>query len=110
MDVSAALERIGGDKSFLEELLNLYQEDFSEQYLLLEHALKEKDFTAIQELGHSLKGSSANLSLTQLREKAHRVERAGEANNLEEAQKATAELKDEFKRFRNYLPQLTNLS
>ena len=109
IDVSSALERIGGDASFLKELLELYLEDFSEQFPLLEGALEERDFTAIQELGHSLKGSSANLSLTQLRETAFRIEKAGEANNLEDAQIAAIKLKNAFERFKDYLPQLTNL-
>ena len=106
IEVSSALERIGGDKDFLKELLDLYIEDFSEQYPRLEEALGQKDFTAILELGHCLKGSSANLSLNHLREHAYRVEKAGEAGNLEDAQTAAAELKNEFERLKNYLPQL----
>ena len=88
IEVSSVLERIGGDKDFLKELLDLYIEDFSEQYPRLEEALGQKDFTAILELGHCLKGSSANLSLNHLREHAYRVEKAGEAGNLEDAQTA----------------------
>jgi len=32
IDLSSVLERIGGDESFLKELLNLYIEDFSEKF------------------------------------------------------------------------------
>ncbi|TET66084.1 MAG: Hpt domain-containing protein, partial [Candidatus Aminicenantes bacterium] len=68
IDYLSALERVGGDKSFLEELLNLYFEDFSEKYGQLQKAIEQKKFDLIHELGHSLKGSSANLSLTFLQE------------------------------------------
>lgn len=108
IDVSSVLDRIGGDKEFLSELLELFVEDFSESYPRLEEALEEKNFTAIQELGHSLKGSSANLSLNQLRKQAFKIEKAGETGNLEDARTAAVELKNEFDRLKHYLPQLTN--
>jgi HPt (histidine-containing phosphotransfer) domain-containing protein len=71
----SALERIGGDREFFDELLVIYQEE----------------------------GSSANLSLIQLRDKAHLIETAGRESDLVLAQRSTEELKTEFQRLKEHL-------
>ncbi len=103
IDYASALERVEGDKSFLEELLNLYFEDFSEKYQQLQKAIKQKKFNLIYELGHSLRGSSANLSLTFLQETSLHMEVAGRERNVEKAKKALALLEQEFKRLKDFL-------
>ncbi len=103
VDYPSVLERIGGDKSFLKELLNLYIEDFSEKYGRLQKAIEQKNFDLIRELGHSLRGSSANLSLTFLQETSHHLEMAGKERNVEKAKKALALLEQEFKRLKDFL-------
>ncbi len=103
VDYPSVLERIGGDKSFLGELLNLYFEDFSEKYERLQKAIEQKKFDLIRELGHSLKGSSANLSLTFLQETSSHMEVAGRERNVEKAKKALALLEQEFKRLKDFL-------
>ncbi len=103
IDYLSVLERIGGDKSFLKELLNLYFEDFSEKYEQLQKAIEQKNFDLIRELGHSLRGSSANLSLTFLQETSHHLVVAGRERNVERAKKALALLEQEFKRLKDFL-------
>ncbi len=103
IDYASALERVEGDKSFLEELLNLYFEDFSEKYERLQKAIEQKNFDLIRELGHSLRGSSANLSLTFLQETSFHLEKAGRERNAEKAKKALAFLDQEFKKLKDFL-------
>ncbi len=103
IDFASALERVEGDKSFLEELLDLYFEDFSEKYERLQKALEQKNFDLIRELGHSLRGSSANLSLTFLQETSFHLEKAGRERNAEKAKKALAFLDQEFKKLKDFL-------
>jgi HPt (histidine-containing phosphotransfer) domain-containing protein len=105
IDFASALERIGGDQEFLSELIQIYMEDFDTTYDSLVQAVSAQDFKAIQELGHSLKGSSANLSLLQLREKAYLVETAGGELNLDLAQRGTTELKREYERFKAFIAE-----
>lgn len=105
IDYSSVLERIGGDKEFLNELIQIYMEDFDSTFNSLVQAVSSQDFTSIQELGHSLKGSSANLSLIQLREKASQVEIAGVDQNLELAQQGTSGLKTEYERFKAFIAE-----
>ncbi len=103
IDYKSALERIGGDREFLDELLGIYIEEFVSSVGALETALQEQDFKSIQEIGHSLKGSSANLSLLQLSDKANLIEKAGRDNDLFLAEQSTRELKLEFRHLEEHL-------
>jgi HPt (histidine-containing phosphotransfer) domain-containing protein len=99
----SALERIGGDKEFLEELLDIYMEEFESQVSVLDSALESQDFRAIQEIGHSLKGASANLSLMRLGEQAFRIETAGREGDIESARRGTDAMKVEFQNLKDHL-------
>jgi len=105
IDYSEVLERIGGDRIFLEELLKIYVEDYEEKSRLIREALVSQDFGSVQKLGHSLKGSSANLSLVFLKKASLELELAGRDRNLELARCAFASLEEEFRKLRDYLQQ-----
>jgi len=110
IDLSSALERIGGDESFLYDLINIYTEDFSEKYSRLQQAVENEDFETIRELGHNLKGSSANLSLIHLQKVSYDLEESGKDRDLEKAQKSLLLLDQEFRRLQDYLAQKNNPS
>lgn len=100
-----ALARIGGEEEFLNELLEIYRQEFNRRYVELEKAVAEKDFQMIRESGHSLKGASANLSLLALREAAYEMEIAGKNQDLSAAKNALKKLKSEFDRLQKFLSQ-----
>jgi len=104
IDMDSVLERVGGDESFLRELFDIYVEDFIEKYPQLEQAISKGDFNNIKEIGHSLKGSSGNLSLTGLHETAYGIELSGKENDIEQAKLYFIRLKEEFKKFKDFLP------
>ena len=110
IDYASALERIGGGREFLDELLGIYQEEFDLNVGSLDKALQTQDFTVIQEIGHSLKGSSANLSLNPLRDQAYLIETAGSESDLELAQRSAVELKKEYQRLKQHLEEKTRAS
>jgi HPt (histidine-containing phosphotransfer) domain-containing protein len=103
IDYPSVLERIGGDESFLEELLNIYFEDFSKKCSQLKEAIEQKEFDLIHEIGHYLKGSSANLSLTLHQQASSHMETAGKERNIDEASIALDLLEQEFKRLKDFL-------
>ena len=103
LDYASALERVGGDESFLETLLGLYFEDFPEKYGQLQKAIELKEFDLIFKLGHGLKSSSATLSLTFLQEASFHMEMAGREKNIEKAIKALTHLEEGFKRLKDFL-------
>lgn len=103
IDYSSSLERLGGDKSFLTELLDLYLEEFSVKHTQLQEAIQQNKFDLILELGHNLKGSSANLSLIFLQEASFQMETAGKERDIEKAKKALSRLEQEIKRLKDFL-------
>jgi len=103
IDYPSALERTGGDREFLDELLGLYIEDFEDKYPQLKNAVEARDVDLIRELAHGLKGSSANLSLLALQDIFFRLEMAGRENNPEAAEKILPHLQEEYDRLRTFL-------
>jgi HPt (histidine-containing phosphotransfer) domain-containing protein len=97
------LERIGGDKEFLVELLSIYFLEFGEKRPQIEAALRRADFNLLQEIGHSLKGASANLSLPSLRRDASALEAAGREKNVDKARQALVALVAECRALRDFL-------
>lgn len=98
-----AWERLGGDKAFLEELINIFCEHFEKQTADLKKAIGEKNYQTIREIGHSLKGAAANLSLSPFRQAAYEMEKAGIEHNLSNAKKTLLLLTHEYERLREYL-------
>jgi HPt (histidine-containing phosphotransfer) domain-containing protein len=97
-----ALERVGNDAAFLEELLDLFGEEFDSKSRALSEAILRRDTAAIRELGHSIKGAAANLSLPGLRAAAQATERAGADAQIDDAKTALETLRMEFERLRKF--------
>ena len=98
-----ALERVGDDESFLEELLTIYKEEFAEKSPALAEALANGDAKAVREIGHYLKGASANLSLPGLQAAAWNIEKSGAESKIEEAKAAYQVLLLEYERLKKFL-------
>lgn len=105
IDYAEVMDRIGGDVAFLKDLLQIYFSEYEEKRNHLEEALVRGDFKALQELGHSLKGSSANLSLHALQKSALALEVAGKELKDEAARLAVASLDSEVKRLKAFLEE-----
>jgi HPt (histidine-containing phosphotransfer) domain-containing protein len=110
IDMSSALERIGGDESLLQELINIYIEDFLEKNDLLRKAIEHRDFITIKEIGHSLKGSSGNLSLNHLQVTSSQIEMAGKEEDIERARYHFQVLNQQFMKFIDFFPSLRHQS
>jgi len=106
IDVPSALERIGGEKDFLDELLDLYSSEFSKYFKKLQDAIHNKNFLSIQEVGHTLKGSSANLSLPGLQEASLQMEMAGKRKNSKKAKEALHLLDKEIRKLKDHIKNL----
>ena len=110
IDLPSVLERIGGDENFLQELLDIYVEDFIEKYAKLKQAIERSDFISIKEIGHSLRGSSGNLSLNGLHRTCEYIELSGSEKNIQKAKYMFIQLNKEFEKFKNILPSEKRLS
>jgi HPt (histidine-containing phosphotransfer) domain-containing protein len=103
IDFGEVLNRIGGDTSFLKELLDIYFSEYAEKRRLLNEAITRQDFTEVGNIGHSLKGASANLSLTRLLKVALLIESAGREKKLQSAQDAACILELEIQTLKDFL-------
>jgi HPt (histidine-containing phosphotransfer) domain-containing protein len=103
IDFPSALARIGNDEEFLAELLSLFKMDYETKMASLKNAITQEDFVSIQELGHSLKGASANLSLTFIQQAAYDLENAGKDRNIDKAKNALSTMGQEFQNLQEYL-------
>lgn len=103
IDLTSALERTGGEMDFLKELLDMYIKGFKEKYTEIKDAIKLKDAGQVQELSHSLKGSSASLGLTPLQKTLFQLETAGRERDLSIAEKNIELLLIQFNELKTYL-------
>ena len=62
IDLKEVLERVQEDKGLLNELFDIYQEDFAIKRQALSDAITAHDISKIKEIAHSLKGASGNIS------------------------------------------------
>lgn len=62
IDLTELLERVQDDKELLNELLDIYQEDFLVKRQALGEAIATNDIAKIKEVAHSMKGASGNIS------------------------------------------------
>jgi len=106
MDSSTALERIGGDFSFLNELLDLYSEEYSARHKDLQEAVEQNDFIRVEEIAHSLKGASANLSLTNLQKASYELELSAKKKNKENVIRNFHHLDVEFQKLSDWRQQI----
>lgn len=73
-DLAAALERLEGDRDLLGELCGVLREDCDRAIKEMRQALSETDFTRLERLAHTLKGSSASLCALEVSAEARELE------------------------------------
>ncbi|MFW6140652.1 MAG: Hpt domain-containing protein [Acidobacteriota bacterium] len=105
IDLDQVMERVGQDRDFLFDLLKIYREEFTEKLKSLEQSIAERKYNSIQELGHYLKGSSANLGLIDLQKVSFSMECAGKEKDIKKAQKALKNLNKEFDILNKYITE-----
>jgi len=105
IDFKQVMQRVEQDKEFLYELLGLYIEEFPETIKKLEQSIAGKKHDLIQELGHYLKGSSANLGLIGLQKESSVMECAGREKDVSKAQKALKNLNKEFDTLKKFITE-----
>lgn len=71
------------DKEFQLELLNMLAADISEQLVIIQTAIQQQSGQQLQELGHYLKGATANVGVMSIATIARRLEDYGRAGQFE---------------------------
>jgi PAS domain S-box-containing protein len=90
------LERVGGDRTFLAELLELFRADYPAQIQSARAAAAANDSAALQQVGHALKGALGNLAAPRAAKLASELESTGRSGDLTGAAAKVAELEKEL--------------
>jgi two-component system sensor histidine kinase/response regulator len=84
--IEELMDRIGGDRGFLMELLELFRADYPEQIAKAREAVARGDATALQHVAHSLKGALRNLAAptaSRLADEIGQMSERGEMGDVE---------------------------
>ena len=82
LDRSFLLEMLDGDEEIAQEIMDLYLDEIPTMVAVIRHAVGDGDAEAIRRGAHTLKGASANVGATAMRELCSRIEQAGAAGDV----------------------------
>ena len=102
-DLEAALARVEGDRSLLQELIKIFLEDAPRQLAEIREAIAAKDARRLNRAAHSLGGAIANFEAGPAHEAAVRLERISASPDIAGAADAAAELERTLERLRREL-------
>jgi CheY-like chemotaxis protein/signal transduction histidine kinase/HPt (histidine-containing phosphotransfer) domain-containing protein len=113
VDLAAALEVVGGDRSLLQEAVDVFlAQDYPRHLEQLRESIAGQDAQAVKKAAHGLKGVLDSFGSRPARDVALRLETMGREGNLKDAACALEELIVEVSRFANFyrLPELASLA
>jgi two-component system sensor histidine kinase/response regulator len=103
VDWSAFLKSMDGDETLARELVDLFIESGDESLAAIVDALGMRDYAAVGEQAHSLKGASANLRATATATAAAKLEAAARSGDGPQIDTLATALKSEVTRTIEYL-------
>lgn len=95
-DLDDALEKVGGDREILEEILVVFSESYPDQLSELKNAIGNGDAPIVERAAHTLKGSVGTFSAKKALETASRLEIMGRDGQLQEAAAVYSKLEQEI--------------
>ena len=94
----ADLAELGDDPSWLPTLIRRFLDDARGRMEALSSAIDGGDLPAVAELGHALKGSSANIGATRMQELSTVLQNLGRAGTVQGAREALERLAEVYRR------------
>ena len=98
VDFARLLERVGGDRKALAELVGIFRADSPKQIARVRKAVRDEDAPALRAAAHAIKGAVGNFAAQGATEAAVRLQRMGESGDLAGAGDALARLEHEIER------------
>jgi HPt (histidine-containing phosphotransfer) domain-containing protein len=96
LDLPRLLERVGGDRKALAELVRIFTEDAPKQVVRIRKAIRENDGAELRAAAHALKGAVSNFAAPPATEAALRLQKMGESGHLEGADGALLKVEKEI--------------
>ncbi|MEL7372447.1 MAG: Hpt domain-containing protein [Myxococcota bacterium] len=106
IDYERIEDATGGDREFLEELVDIFLTDAAERIIELREALASGEAESFSRTAHKLKGSSANMGAVRLTDIARDMENLGKSASLNGAEELMEPLQQELVRVRETLQNM----
>ena len=101
----ALLESVGGDETFLAELIDTFLDDSPQLFAAMRQSLGDGNAESFRRAAHSLKSNSANFGALALAALAKDLEALGKDNKLADATTTLALAETEYKKVKDVLAQ-----
>jgi two-component system, sensor histidine kinase and response regulator len=98
IDLAATLERLDGDRSLFDELVEVFRKECPGIMGEIRRALVLKDAKRVERGAHTLKGSSSNVGAVAVSQAASEIESLARGGNLVTASEQCAALQAEIER------------
>ncbi|MFC1850330.1 two-component regulator propeller domain-containing protein [candidate division CSSED10-310 bacterium] len=98
LDIASGLRRLGGNEKLYAKLLQEFSEDFAGTAEEISAAVQKVDLSQAQQLIHTLKGVSGNISATELHDVAEALEMAIKKGNHEKLDNFLTDLRNALKK------------
>jgi len=98
VDFPRLLERVGGDRKALAQLVRIFREDSPNQLARVRKAIRAGDASALRSAAHAVKGAVANFAAPSATEAAARLQHMGDTGHLAGADGALERLEREIGR------------
>jgi two-component system, sensor histidine kinase and response regulator len=95
VNAAELLQRIDGDRVLFAELVEILREEYPVQLRNARESIAREDATAVERVGHTLRGALENLSATHASRIAAEIELIGRSGNLSLAGPTLVELENE---------------
>jgi HPt (histidine-containing phosphotransfer) domain-containing protein len=99
-DLKVAIDQSGDDIEFLQELIEIFDEECSKQIVLIESAITSKNSEEIENIAHSMKGAAAQIAAKPLCRAAYLLEQSAKERNVSEYSSSLELIKKRFDDFK----------
>lgn len=93
IDLDVALDRLGGDKEFLLELLDEMNDQMESTLTGIDGAIASSDFEQLRSLAHGMKGASSNLGADRISAQFKQLEQLGINKTMDGAKELVEKIK-----------------
>ncbi|MBC8165713.1 MAG: Hpt domain-containing protein [Bryobacteraceae bacterium] len=96
LEISALLDRVGGDEELLREITGIFLEEYLVLISEIREAVETGDCVQLERSAHSLKGSVSNFGAADATRAACDLEVMGRSKQMSDTRRALRVLEDEF--------------
>ncbi len=107
-DWEKALDHVDGNESFLNQMLDLFIDDFNDKMKTIKKAFADKDFKTVSLVAHSIKGNAFVIKADAISESAYQIEINARNNDLKTAESHLPALLADFERFNAKIESIRN--